>query len=374
MKIAVDAMGGDNAPEKIIEGAVDATRELDCEIILVGQLDVIKSELAKYDTEGLNIKTVEATQVVAMDENPSLAYRKKKDSSIMVGVKLVKDGIADAFVSAGNTGAVMAHGTLVLRLIPGIGRAAISVMLPTQKGWSVLLDAGANVDCKPSHLFEFGIMGSIYASHILETSFPSTGLLNIGEEEGKGNETSKLTGAMLKESSINYIGNVEAKDVYKGNVDVIVCDGFVGNVSLKISESVAEMFTKSLKGIFSKDWKGKLAYLLIRSHLEEFKKRIDYHEYGGAPLLGLNGAVFICHGSSKARSIKNAIKHANSFVKESVIDRINEGMQKNIEIEKMAEEEKEKSAVSGTGKVGLWDQIKETLKPKPQKGGEEDDS
>ncbi len=352
MKIAVDAMGGDNAPSAIVEGAVLAAKECGCEVLLVGQSGIVEAELARHDISTLSIKVVHASEIVTMDDSPSLAYRKKKDSSIMVGTRLVKEGSADAFVSAGNTGAVMAHGTLLLRHIPGISRAAISVMLPTQTGWSLLLDAGANVDCKPQTLFEFGIMGSIYASHVMKKDLPSTGLLNIGEEDGKGNEISKLAGSMLRQSSINFIGNVEAKEVYRGTTDVIVCDGFVGNVTLKVSESVAEMFTKALKGIFSKDWRSKLAYLLIRSHLDEFKRRIDYHEYGGAPLLGLNGTVFICHGSSKARSIKNAIKHAGEFVGDKVNDSIREGMEKNIEIEKALEK-----------KEGLWDQIKKSINP-----------
>ncbi|MDH5542676.1 MAG: phosphate acyltransferase PlsX [Nitrospinota bacterium] len=337
MKIAVDAMGGDNAPGEIVEGSVLAAREYGTKITLVGPKDVIEAELKKHDTASLPIEIVHASEVVGMSESPSVAYRKKKDSSIMVGVKLVKEGKVAAFVSAGNTGAVMAHGTLVLRLIPGISRAAITVLLPTQKGWSVLLDAGANVDCKPQALFEFGIMGSVYASHVLEKKSPITGLLNIGEEEGKGNEISKLTGEMLRQSSINFMGNVEAKEVYRGTADVIVCDGFVGNITLKVSESVAEMFTKALKNLFATNWRSKLGYLLVKPYVEEFKRRIDYHEYGGAPLLGLNGTVFICHGSSKAKSIKNAIKHAEAFVKNGVNDKIREGMERNIAIEKAME-------------------------------------
>jgi len=353
-------MGGDNAPGAIVEGAVLAAREAGCEILLVGQEELVQAELAKHETAGLAIEIVQASEVVGMGDSPASAYRKKKDSSIMVGVKLLREGKADAFVSAGNTGAVMAHSALILRLIADISRAAIAVMLPTQKGWSVLLDAGANVDCKPQVLFEFGIMGSVYASHILDKAAPTAGLLNIGEEEGKGNEIARATGAMLKKSSINFIGNLEAKEVYRGTADVIICDGFVGNVSLKVSESVAEMFTKALKGIFSRTWRSKLAYLLIKPYMEEFKKRIDYHEYGGAPLLGINGSVFICHGSSKARSIKNAIKHADSFASMKVVEKIREGVAENIRIEKEMEEQK----------AGLWSAIKKTITPKPKQSEE----
>jgi glycerol-3-phosphate acyltransferase PlsX len=336
-------MGGDNAPGATVEGGVFAARDVGCEVLLVGQKSVIEAELAKHDHKGLPIEIVHASESVGMSESPSLAYRKKKDSSIMVGVKLVKEGNADAFISAGNTGAIMAHSTLVLRLIPGIGRAAITILLPTQKGRSVILDAGANVDCKPQHLFEFGIMGSIYASHVLNKERPEVGLLNIGEEEGKGKEIIQLAAEMLKQSSINFIGNLEAKGVYRGTVDVIVCDGFVGNISLKISESVAEMFMNALKDVFSANMFTKFGYFLVKSSLQQFKKRIDYHEYGGAPLLGLNGTVFVSHGSSIGRTIHNAVKHAAEFVEEGIIDEIRAGMGKNIEIEKAMKSRLEKA-------------------------------
>lgn len=356
MKIAVDTMGGDNAPGAIVEGAILAGRETGCEILLVGQREIVEAELAKYKTDGLSIGIVHASEVVGNEESPSLAYKKKKDSSIMVGIKLLEKGEADAFMSAGNTGAVMTHGALILRLIPGVSRAAIAVVLPTQRGWSVLLDAGANVDSKSQTLFEFGIMGSVYASHVLDKPFPTAGLLNIGEEEGKGNEIAKMTGTMLKRSSINFIGNVEAKEVYRGTVDVIICDGFIGNIALKVSESVEEMFTKAMKEIFSKNLKGRFAYFLIRPYLEEFKRRVDYHEYGAAPLLGLNGTVFICHGSSTAKSIKNGIKHVEQFIRMEVNKKIHKGIEKDLQIEKMMEK-----------KNGFWAQIKHSIQPESQK-------
>lgn len=331
MKIAVDAMGGDNAPAVVIDGAVKAAAELGCRILLVGPEDVVKAELSRHDTAGLDIGIVHASQVVEMDESPSVAFRKKKDSSITVGIRLVKNGEADAFVSAGNTGAVMAAGSLLLRTIPGIGRAAIAIMLPTSKGYSVLIDAGASVDCKAGTLFEFGIMGSAYASHMLAKEQPVVGVLSIGEEETKGNDISREAASLLQKSSLNFIGNIEAKEVYRGTADVIVCDGFVGNVSLKVSESVAEMIGNALKEIFSRNLRTKLAYMLIRPYLDEFKKRVDYHEVGGAPLLGLNGTVIICHGSSKSKTIKNAIIRAERFSRMDVNSIIRRSLESNID-------------------------------------------
>ena len=322
MKIAVDAMGGDNAPSVIVDGAVKAASDLGCRILLVGPKEVVEAELGRHDTSRLNIDIVHASQIVGMDESPAVAFRKKKDSSITVGVKLVKNGEADAFVSAGNTGAVMAAGSLLLRTIPGIGRAAIAATLPTAKGYSMLIDAGANVDCKPRTLFEFGIMGSAYAAHMLDKKEPIVGVLSIGEEESKGNDIVREAASLLQKSGLNFIGNIEAKEVYRGTVDVIVCDGFVGNVSLKVSESVAEMIGNALKSIFSRNLRTRLGYMLIRPYLDEFKKRIDYHEVGGAPLLGLNGTVIISHGSSKARTIANAIKQAERFARMDVNGKI----------------------------------------------------
>ena len=315
-------MGGDNAPSVIVDGAVKAAGDLGCRILLVGPKEVVKAELSRHDTSQLNIDIVHASQIVGMDEAPSVAFRKKKDSSITVGMKLVKNGEADAFVSAGNTGAVMAAGSLLLRTIPGISRAAIAATLPTAKGYSMLIDAGANVDCKPRTLFEFGIMGSAYAAHMLDKKEPIVGVLSIGEEESKGNDIVREAVSLLQKSGLNFIGNIEAKEVYRGTVDVIVCDGFVGNVSLKVSESVAEMIGNALKSIFSRNLRTKIGYMLIRPYLDEFKKRIDYHEVGGAPLLGLNGTVIIAHGSSKARTIANAIAQAERFTRMNVIAKI----------------------------------------------------
>ena len=291
--------------------------------------DVVQRELDRIGAGSVPIEVVHASEVVEMHESPSAAYRKKKDSSIMVGVELLKGGGADAFVSAGNTGAVMATALLKLRPMPGISRIPIAVTLPTSKGWSVLLDAGANVDCKPRNLLEFGIMGSIYASFISGKESPVVATLSIGEEEGKGNEVLREASALLKQSSINFTGNIEAKEVFRGGADVIVCDGFVGNIALKVSESLAEMTSKALRDVFGTNLRSKLAYLLVRPYLDAFKKRVDYSEIGGAPLLGVNGTVIISHGSSKAKSIKNAVVQAQNLTKMDVNSNIRKLLEKN---------------------------------------------
>ncbi|MEE8484804.1 MAG: phosphate acyltransferase PlsX [Nitrospinota bacterium] len=360
MKIAVDAMGGDNAPSATVEGAVLAARELGVTVRLIGIEDAVNEELARHQTAGLGIEVINASQLVEMDESPALAYRKKKDSSIMVGLNMLKSGSADAFVSAGNTGAVMAAGSLILRRMPGLSRAAIAVMLPTGRGWSILIDAGANVDCKPRTLFEFGLMGSIYASHELKKDNPVVSILSIGEEETKGNEITKEAAALLKASALNFNGNIEAKEVYQGNADVIVCDGFVGNISLKISESLAEMISGALREIFSRNLRSKLGYLLVKPYLEEFKKRVDHSEYGGAPLLGLNGAVIISHGSSSAKAIKNAVMQAERFTRMGVMEKINKALKESSDIIGQAEK-----------KDGFWRQIKKSIQFEPPAASED---
>ena len=334
MKIAVDTMGGDKAPSAIIEGAVHAAREFGTNIILVGKREVISSELKKYDVKNLPLSIRHASEIIEMHESPSAALRKKRDSSIKVGIELVKRGEADAFVSAGNTGAVMAASTLILRTLKGIDRPAIAVQLPTASGPVILIDAGANVDCKPHQLFQFGIMGHVFAKYVLGRDNPKVGILNNGEEEDKGNEITKEVHKVLKKSTLNFIGNVEGKDLYKGGTtDVVISDGFVGNITLKVSESLADMIGKALKGVFTKNWRSKLGYFLIKPYLESFKKSVDYSEYGGAPLLGVNGICIIAHGSSSPKAIKNAIRQAGEFVKGNVNTHIQEDIERNIKIQ-----------------------------------------
>ena len=331
MKIVVDAMGGDHAPEAVVEGAVLAAREYNTKIILTGLTERIQAELDKHDPDHtLPIEIVHAEQVVEMHDIPGKALRSKKKSSMKVGLDLVKQGVGAAFLSAGNTGAVLAYSTVILRPVKGVDRPAIAIQLPTSKGISILLDAGANVDCKTNQLFQFGIMGHVFAEYILGKENPSVGLLSIGEEDGKGNEIVKETFQMLKNSHINFIGNLEGKEVYQGNADVIVCDGFTGNVALKISESLAEMIGSNLKLMFQSNWLSKLGYLLLKPKLVEFKKKVDHSETGGAPLLGVNGVVIIAHGSSSPKAIKNAINRAQELSEKNIIEHIKQDIELNL--------------------------------------------
>ncbi len=331
MKIVVDAMGGDHAPEAAVEGAVMAAREYETEIILTGLSDQINSILNRLDPDHhLSIQVVHADEVVEMHDSPSKALRSKRKSSMKIGLDLVKEGTASAFLSAGNTGAVLAYSTIILRPLKGVDRPAIAIQLPTLKGDAILLDAGANVDCKTNQLFQFGIMGHVFAEYILGKKNPLVGLLSIGEEDGKGNEIVKEAFQMLKASHINFIGNVEGKEVYRGNADVIVCDGFTGNVALKISESLAEMIGSNLKRLFKSNWLSKLGYLLLKPKLNEFKKKVDYSETGGAPLLGVNGVVIIAHGSSSPKAIKNAINRARELSEKNINAHIQQGIEANL--------------------------------------------
>jgi phosphate acyltransferase len=346
MKIVVDAMGGDHAPEAIVEGAVLAAREYETPIILTGLSEKIQAELDKHDPDHeLPIEIVHADEVVEMHDSPGKVLRSKRKSSMKIGLDLLKQGEGAAFVSAGNTGAVLAYSTVILRPVKGVDRPAIAIQLPTLKGTSILLDAGANVDCKSTQLFQFGIMGHVFAEYVLEKENPSVGLLSIGEEDGKGNEIVKETFQMLKKSHINFIGNIEGKEVYRGNADVIVCDGFTGNVALKISESLAEMIGTNLKLMFQSNWISKLGYLLLKPQLVQFKKKVDHSETGGAPLLGVNGVVIIAHGSSSPKAIKNAIHRAHELSEKNIIEHIKQDIELNLS---------DVEAVKGT----LWKQIK----------------
>lgn len=326
LNIAVDAMGGDRAPGVVVQGAVEASREWDIPIILVGDTELINQELKRYPADHLPVCIKHASEAVGMDESPSTALRRKKDSSIQVAVDLVKRGEASGFVSAGNTGACMATAMFRLGMLKGVDRPAIAALLPTLKGVTMLLDVGATVDCRPKHLFQFAVMGEVYSKYILGNKNPKVGLLSIGEEDIKGNEVTKETFRLLKNSTINFIGNVEGKEVYQGKADVIVCDGFIGNVALKISESVAEMITHLLKDEISKTWRNKLGFLLLIPAFTGFKKTLDYSEYGGAPLLGVNAPCIIAHGGSTAKAIKNAIRVARDFVSQRVNDHILDDM------------------------------------------------
>jgi glycerol-3-phosphate acyltransferase PlsX len=333
MKIAVDAMGGDNAPHAVVAGAVHAAREFGVGIILVGIEQMVQTELKKHPfAKSLPIEVRNATQVVDMLDSPATVFRRKKDSSIRVANDLVKSGEAVAVISAGHTGAAMATSLFVLGPLEGVERPAIGVFMPTVKGRCIVLDMGANVDCKPNHLLQFAIMGEVFAKHLLKNPNPRVGLLSIGEEETKGNELTKEAFKLLTETSLNFIGNVEGRDVMMGKVDVIVCDGFIGNVVLKLSEAVAEAIGVILKENIGDNLIRKLGYFMMKPAFRALKRKMDYAEYGGAPLLGVNGVSIISHGRSSDRAIKNAIRVAMELARGEVNRHIQEDIERNMDL------------------------------------------
>lgn len=326
MKIVVDAMGGDHAPGVVIEGSLAAVEEYGVEVVLVGDQPRIEALLKKAKYTGSRISVQHASETIQMSESAATSIRRKRDSSIVVGVELVKQGKADAFFSAGNTGAVVCAGTLGLGLLPGIERPGIGIVTPTLKGNSLIIDVGANIDPKPTQLLQYGIMADAYCKNILNKPNPSVGLLNIGEEEKKGTEFIRETYDLLEKSKLNFTGNMEGKDLFSGKCDIIVCDGFVGNVALKVSESAAESMQIFLKRhLLSTVW-GKLGLIFMMPSLKRFKKELDYAEYGGALLLGVNGVVIIGHGRSNKRAIKNAIRVAKEEVERQVNAKILEAL------------------------------------------------
>jgi phosphate acyltransferase len=326
--IALDAMGSDRRPKPEIEGAIQAARHYDVHVLLIGPEPTLRAELARYPAAaGLPINIVHASEVIDMDDKAVQAVRAKRDSSMRVGLRLVREQRAVGFVTAGNTGAAMATAKMVLGAIPGVDRPALAAVFPTALGTAAtLLDVGANVDCKPQNLEQFAVMGEVYFRSMFGTRRPRVGLLSIGEEETKGNELTKEAFQLLKQLPLNFVGNVEGRDLYNGEVDVIVADGFVGNVALKISEGVANLVRYTLKESLKATITRQVGYLLSRSAFADFKKRLDHTEYGGAPLLGVKGVCFITHGSSNANAIKNAIRVAAEFAK----GRINEKIEKEL--------------------------------------------
>ena len=330
MKIAIDAMGGDHGLTPVVEGTIQAIKELDIELVLVGQEDQIRSELDRVKWTDSRLTVQQASQTVDMHESPAQVARKKRDSSIWVATKLVKTGQADAVVSAGNTGATMVSAFFLLGVIKGVERPAICATLPTLQGTAVMLDVGATVDCTAQQLYQFGIMGNEYGKHLLGKSSPRVGLLSIGEEETKGNDMTKEAFRLLRESTLNFIGNLEGRDVYNGNADVIVCDGFLGNVSLKISEGLADAMKKMLMREIMASWLGRVSFLFLAGPLMRLKRRTDYAEFGGAPLLGVNGISMICHGRSSAKAIKNAIVRTEALAKGRLIELIQRDIAENL--------------------------------------------
>ena len=321
-RIIVDALGGDNAPSATVEGAVAACRDFGADVRLVGHKDIIARELARHDIQGLAISVQHASEVVGMSDSPMDVVRKKKDSSISVGMQMLAEQQGEAFVSAGNSGAVVAAALFIVKRMPGIDRPAIGTLLPSLTGQALVVDAGANNVCKAHNIAQFALMGSVYYRSILKCQNPRVGILSNGEEESKGTDVLKQVHAQLKKSSLNYIGFVEGKDVFRGNVDVVACDGFTGNIVLKIAEGVAESMGAAIKQELKRGLASKIGYLFSRSAFLRLKKRFDYAEYGGAPLLGVNAPVLIAHGRSNAYAVRNMIRAALEFSRQQVIEHI----------------------------------------------------
>jgi len=321
--VALDAMGGDHAPRAEVEGAILAARELDVRILLVGVESVVKQELSRHKIRGLPIEIVNATEIIAMTDSPSQAFRRKKDSSMHVAAKLVRDGKADAFVTTGNTGAAMTVARFVLGTLPSVDRPALAAPFPNMKEkFSVILDVGANVDSKPEQIEQFAVMGEIYYRAIWGVKKPRVALLSIGEEEMKGNELTREAANRLKQTSLHFTGNVEGRDVFRGNVDVIVCDGFIGNIALKISEGLVEHIGAMLKKSIKSRLASQIGYALSKRAFDDFRKRTDYSETGGAPLLGVRGITIIGHGRSNPNAIKNAIRVATELCRARINEKI----------------------------------------------------
>jgi len=322
VRIAVDAMGGDRAPEAVVEGALRAAETPGREILLVGPEQRLRPLLRQASTRAAAVRIVDAQEVIGMSDQPVQAVRRKKNASLVVCGDLVRSGEADAFISAGNSGATMVVGNFKLRCIPGIDRPAIASILPSRTGTAVLLDAGANVDSSPLNLQQFGIMGSVYAAEVMGIRDPRVGLLNIGEEECKGNELARDAFPLLKEAPIRFIGNVEGRDIFLGGVDVVVCDGFVGNIVLKVSEGAAELIRHLVREELRAHPLLKVPALMLRGALRRIGRKTNYEEVGGAQLLGVNGVCIICHGRSNARAITNAVRAAAEAVTHGVVDKI----------------------------------------------------
>lgn len=323
MKILVDAMGGDSAPDSVVKGCIDAVNEIDgFEILLLGDKNKIIEILDKHDFNKNRIKIHETSEVITVDDIPTKAIKSKKDSSMVVGFRMLKEKKGDIFVSCGNSGALMTGALLILGRIKGVDRPSLAAMIPTKTGNGLIIDAGLNTICKPINYYQFGIMGTIYSKAMLGLKEPRVGLVNIGAEEGKGNEVLKQAHTLLSKSNLNFVGNIEGHDVMAGKVDVIVCDGFTGNVLLKFLEGAASFFMGSLKNIFNSNVKTKLSGLMIKDKLKKYKRKLDPEEHGGAPILGINGLVLKSHGNSNEKTVKNVVIKASRFAGKNVIESI----------------------------------------------------
>jgi glycerol-3-phosphate acyltransferase PlsX len=323
MRIAVDAMGGDHAPGRIVDGALAAARHLGIGVDLVGPTAAVRAELTRYeDHDALDLRVIDAAEVIGMGESPGQALRRKPRSSIRIAAELVASGEAAALVSAGHTGATVVAAHAVFGMVPGVDRPGLAPSVPTRDGSAVLIDAGATVECKPGYLLQFGVMGAVYARAWMGIERPRVGLLSIGEEASKGNDLTREAHRLLKASPLHFVGNVEARDIFSGQADVIVCDGFTGNVALKLSEGLVEMVEELLGEELQSTFSSQVGYLLSRRAFRRFRKRVDYSEYGGAPLMGVAGLCIVGHGHSSAKAIRNAVVMASRFVSSNVLNRV----------------------------------------------------
>ena len=328
MKIIIDAMGGDNAPDDIVKGAVAALNEFNVDIVLVGDEGKIKTVLANEGVAIDKIEIVHTTEIITNNDHPAQAIRKKKDSSMVVGMRMLKEGNGDAFISAGNTGALLAGGLFVVGRIKGVDRPALAPIIPGKNGPFLLMDSGANAECKTQNILQFAMMGEVYMKKVFNKESPSIGLVNIGSEEEKGTEFVKECYKLLKESNLNFKGNVEGRDIPEGNIDVVVCDGFTGNIVLKLFEGVAQTIFDTLKEEIMATTRTKIGGLLLKPVFKKFKKKFDYTEHGGAILIGVNGPVIKAHGSSNAKAIKNAVRQAVLCIEGGVVESIRTEIEK----------------------------------------------
>lgn len=347
MKIAIDAMGGDHAPSAVIEGAVDARREEGIESVLVGAPERISAELARLGESESRFEIRAATQVIDMGESPTRSVKAKPDSSMRVALELVREGEAQGVFSAGDTGGAFATGLNVLKRMRGVHRPAIAALIPTLKGFSVMLDVGANLTPRPQHLFQFGVMGSVYTEEVFKKPAPTVGLLNVGGEDSKGTGVLKAVHEIFVKSDLNFVGNVEGSTIFQGGTDVIVCDGFAGNVALKVSESLSEMLTTLLREEIVHSVRSKIGYMFLQNGLKSMRQRTDYSEYGAAPLLGLGGICAIGHGRSSAKAVKNAIRTTASLVKADLNAKIQKEIDRHASIQR-----------NGDAGWRLWNQIR----------------
>ena len=323
MRIALDAMGGDHAPEEVVAGGVMAARELGVTVIMVGKRDVVEAELAKHDTEGLALEVMHASEVIEMEDSPAIAAKTKRDSSMRVGMHMVKDGRADAFVTMGNSGGALAAALFTLGRLPGIRRPAFATIFPTVKGFTLLLDIGANAECKPEYLLQFAMMGNVYSRDVLGVENPRVGIVSTGEERGKGNQLVLDAVPLLEQApGLNFVGNVEGKDIFMAAADVVVTDGFTGNVIIKGTEGFAWMLLELSKREIKRSPPALVGAFLMKGALRQILKRVDYTEYGGAPLLGVNGNVVVGHGRSNRKAVRAAVKVAKQMVEKDMLGTI----------------------------------------------------